>query len=109
ERVNHDVADTEDLLWRDSLALKVDVSVFRGRIQHIRQLIGDQAVDFLRHAAVERTKPRFDVADADSELCADQSGRNRRIDIAIDEYDIGLAFQHHGLEARHDFGRLPGM
>jgi hypothetical protein len=77
ERIDYHVADAEDLLGRNSLFLKIDVSVLARGKQQICELIGNQPVDFLRHGAVERAQSGFDVAHAHSSLGADQSRGDR--------------------------------
>ena len=75
----------------------------------IGQLVGDQAVDFFRHGAVEGAQSRLDVAHLDQKLRADQGGRDGRVDVAVNQHQVGLAFQHDRLEAGHDVRGLTGM
>src|SRR4030088_2194013 len=49
QRINHHVADTEDLFSWNSLFPKIDVSVLGRRKQQVCELIGKQPGEFLRH------------------------------------------------------------
>ena len=61
ERVDHGVPDEVDPLPVDPLMNEVPFRLGRGREQQVAQLIGQDAVDLLRHAAIERPEARFDV------------------------------------------------
>ncbi len=74
----------------DALAHKILVAIGRGREQQIGQLIGQQAVDFFRHAAVTRAQTGLNVGDANTELGAHQRGSHRGVDVAIHENEIRL-------------------
>src|SRR5579871_2009878 len=50
-------------LGRNSFALQVSVPVLGRREKQVRQLIGQHAVDLLRHTAVERAQPGFHMGD----------------------------------------------
>src|SRR5580658_7775711 len=106
ERVDHDVADKENLLCGDALALEILISVWRWCEEQVGELIGNKPVDLLRHLAIEGPQSRLHMSDADSKLCADQRGGNRRIDVPIDKHNIRLAREDHRLELGHDRSRL---
>ena len=52
ERVDHDVADTGDLLRRDAFRAQVGVRIRRRCPQQIGDRVGDEAIDLLRHPAI---------------------------------------------------------
>ena len=109
ERVDHDVADTEDFVVVDALADQVQVAIFRRREEEVGELVGHEAIDLFGHRAIEGAKPGFDVSDAHVQLGADERRGHRGIDVAVDEHEIRLPFQHDRFEARHDFSRLGGV
>ena len=61
QAVHHDVAHKVDLLRSDAFAPQIVVGVARGREQQVGDLVGEQAVDFLRHGAVAGAQSGFDV------------------------------------------------
>ena len=70
--------------------------------EELRELVGDDPVDLLRHRPVERAQAGFDVPDRDEELRSGQGGGHRRVHVAGDEDDVGLGLQQDRLEALHD-------
>ncbi len=70
QAVDHDVADEVDARGRDALAREISDRVLLGDEEQIRDLIDDDAVDFLRHRAVEAAQSRFDMNDGNSFLLA---------------------------------------
>ena len=109
QRIDHDVADAEDLLRRNSLSPKILVPVLGRREQQVGKLIGHQAVDLLGHGSIERAQSSFDVADLNAQLGANQYGRDRRVHIPIHQDHVRLAFEHDGFHPNHDLRRLLGM
>jgi hypothetical protein len=85
------------------------VSIFRRSEQKIRQPVGHDSVNLFWHASIKRTKPSFDVTDTYEQLCANQGGSYRGIDIPVNNDDVWLAFQQNRLETAHYIRRLPGM
>ncbi len=68
--------------------------------------VGHDAVDLLGHRAVEGAQTGLDVGDRQAELDRDQRGRQRGVDIAGDEHDVGTLREQHWLQALHDAGGL---
>ena len=50
--------------------------------EEVRDLVGEDAVDLLRHGAVEAAQPGLDMGDRDAELRRDERGGQRRVDVA---------------------------
>ena len=85
------------------------VPVFRRGKQEIRNLIGEQAIDFLRHGAVKGTQSGFDVTDAKSEFRAHQGCGQRRIHIAVNQHQVGTLADNHILKSLHNLRCLLGV
>ena len=88
---------------------QIPVSVFRRSKQQIGELVGDQPVDLFRHGAVEGTQSRFHVSHPDQQFGADQRRSNGGVDIAVDQHQVGLAFQDDRFKPGHDLRGLAGM
>src|SRR5580704_10509012 len=71
--IDHYIPDAEDFSRRNSLALKVDITIFRRSKQHIGKPIGDNSINLFRHGAVEGTKSSFDVDHPNQQLRTNQS------------------------------------
>ncbi len=90
ERVDHDIADQCDLVFGDALVLQVQVAVLRRRPENIRNGIGQDAVDFLGHAAVEAAQACFQMRDFDAKFRCRKRAADGRIDVADHNRDVGL-------------------
>src|SRR5258706_9802164 len=106
ERVNHHVAHTMNLLRRDAFAAQIFVGVGRRREQQIRELVGYEAVDLLRHSSIPRAQAGLEVRDWDAKLGTDQSRSHRRVHIAIDHDPVGVPLEHDRFETQHHLRRL---
>ena len=107
QRVNHHVADQENLFLGYPFAAQVlDTALFRNEEQ-IGKNVGHLAVDLFRHAGVETAQSRFDVGQADAQLGCGDRCRERGIDVSHDQDHIRLRLDQHRLEPFHDLGRLP--
>ena len=93
----------------DAFAQQILVAIGRWRKQQIGKLVGQQAIDFFGHGAIARAQSGLDVTDGNSELGTDQRRGDRRVHVAIDEDEIGLALEQDGLECQHDGGGLLGV
>ena len=109
QRVDHDVADQVNAAGGNAFARKVPVSVFGGSEQQIGDLIGEHAIDLLRHAAVQRAQSGFHVSHGDAEFGAHQRGGDGRIHVAIDHDQRRLRLRYDGLEVADDGGGLLRM
>ena len=95
--VNHGVADEVDLVVRDPFLAKVFDSALFGDKQQVGQMVGDDAVDLFRHAAIEGTKTRFDVSDQRpgstgviGNLGCNESAGDCRVNVADDDQQVRL-------------------
>jgi hypothetical protein len=104
--VDHDVAHEEDVLVGVSLALEVLHPRGLGDQQHVADGVGQDAVDLLRHGAVEASQARFNVGDRDVELGGGDRGGHRGVDVAA---AVLGGFHKHPFHADHDFHGLVGM
>ena len=90
----------------DAFAREILVGRTLGRIEQVRDLIGQHAVDLFRHRTVEAPQSRFDVRHRDSLFHRNQGAGQRRVDVADDDdagWPVGV---EHRLEATHYFGGL---
>ena len=90
ERVDHRVADQRDSLVRDPLGREVLVRLRRVGEEQGGDVIGESPVVLLRHPPVEAPQPRLEVADRNVQLDRRERGRERRVDIARDDDEVGL-------------------
>ena len=109
QRIDHDVADESNSLSRNSFSAQVRIGILRRREQKIGDLIRQQPIDLFRHRAIAAAQSRFDVRDFNAELRTYQRARDRRIDIANDDYPIRLLCFNDGFERLHDRRGLRGM
>ena len=106
QRVDHRVADVVDAARADALGLQVLDRLGAVREQHVRQAVGEDAVDLLRHAPVERAQPGLEVGDGDAHLRRGERAGERGVHVAGDEHDVGLGVDQDLLERRQHLGRL---
>jgi hypothetical protein len=106
QRIDHDIAHEAHARGIDAFAGEVVVGSALGRIEQIGDLIGEHAVDFLGHRAVEAAQSCFDVRDGHPLLHGNQRARERRVDVADDDDARGVVRVEHRLEAAHRVGRL---
>jgi hypothetical protein len=76
------------------------------REEERRDVVGEAAVVLLGHRPVEAPQPRLEVADRDLQLHRRERGRERRVDVARDEHDIGPKVEEHALEPVEGLRRL---
>jgi hypothetical protein len=77
--------------------------------EKIGHSVRDDAVEFLRHAAVEAAQSGLDMPDGDLQLCGHEGRRHGRVHIAWNEHDVGLVIQKERLEPLDDARGLLGM
>lgn len=106
EGVDHDIADEMNSFLGNAFAKEIDFTVLGRREQNIGEAVGHNPVDFLRHGSIEGPQSGLNVTDRNQQLRADESRSNSGIHVAINQSDIGLAFQNDGLEPEHDLRRL---
>ena len=80
--------------------------VFFGDEKIVGDGVGEDAVDLFGHSTVKTAKARFDVSDANAKLHGGERNRDRGIDVADNEDEVGLALQKNGLDAFQDLGGL---
>ena len=107
--VDHDIAHEVDARLRDALAQQVLPRAFLGDEQQIRDLVGEHAVDLLRHGAVEAAQSRFDVYHRDAFLDRHQRARQRGVHVPHHQHRGGPLPVEDRLEAPHDLGGLHRM
>ena len=90
-------------------AQQVVVGVGRRRPQHVGNRIGDEAIDFLRHAAVTAAQSGLEVYDRYPEFGADHRAGGRRIDVANDNDPVGAVLEADLFIGNHDVAGLLGM
>jgi hypothetical protein len=106
ERVDHRVADVVDPGRAPAFREQVVTRFRRVDEQELRELVGDDPVDLLRHRTVERAEARLHVADREQKLACGQRGGHGRVHVARHEHDVRLGLQQDRLEPLHDRGRL---
>ena len=102
QRVDHHVADEVDLLGRDAFGAQIVGGVALGGEQIVGNLVGQDAVDFFRHAAVAAAKAGLDMGDLNAALHRDERAAERRIDVADDQDDVGGMIVERLVERGHD-------
>ncbi len=104
--VDHHVADEVDSLPCHTFAEEVLLRFGRGSQQEVGELIGDKAVEFLRHRPVIRPQTSFNMSHLDPQLRGDQCGSDCRVHITIDHDPVRTTLEHGSFEADHDLRRL---
>lgn len=102
--IMHDIADGVDTCGNTFLG----EIVYRGlcRTQQERaEVIGDDSIDFFRHAFVEGAKPCLDMRDRNVKLGRGECARRGGVGVAIDQYGLWLFGQHDLFEP---FQHSPG-
>jgi hypothetical protein len=100
--VDHRVAADVDALVGNALAAQDVPRVLGRREQVIGQVVREDAVDLLGHAAIVGSQTRLDVPDADAHLVRGERGSEHRVRVALDEHDVGLGLGEDRLHAAHD-------
>ena len=70
------------------------------------EVVGEHAVELLRHRAVEGPHPCLDVRDRDPGLGGRERARERRVRVAVDEHERRPLVRHQRLERREHARRL---
>ena len=103
--IQHDVSRPHRFFAQSLLA-----EVFHGQVrwteEQIAQVIGDHAVDFLRHAAAIASQSGFDMRDGETRFGGDQSAGERRIGIAVKQNPIRLFGFQNRLQALQHLRRF---
>jgi hypothetical protein len=104
--VHHHVADEVDTAGH-VLALEVLHRRLGRAQQHVGKVVGHDAVELLRHRAVERAHPGLDVRDRDVRLRGGEAAGERRVRVAVDEHEIrALSLQQRAEGSQHARGLL---
>src|SRR5260370_20238885 len=82
------------------------VSVFGRCKQQIREPVGNDAIDLLRHGTVKGPKPSLDMADGYQQLGTNQGSRDGGIHVTIDEDHVWFVFEYNRFKTPHDLGCL---
>ncbi len=97
--VDHRVADVVDPLRRMALVEQVRPRLRRVNEQEIRDRVGDDPVELLRHRPVEAAQPRLDVPDGHLQLRRRDCRRQGRVHITRHQHHIGPHLQEHRARA----------
>ena len=85
QRIDHDVADKVDASARTPFLEQVLDGVLFGNEEKVGDSIGEDAVDFLRHGAIEATQAGFDMGHGNAEFGSGQRNGYRRIHVSYDQ------------------------
>jgi hypothetical protein len=105
-RIEHHIADPMDLARGDALALQVGHGRLGRREQPVRHVVGEHAVDFFWHAAVERPQAGLDMRDRDVQFGCRQRAGKRGVGVTVQQHGVRLLGHQHlfdagQLRARH--------
>jgi hypothetical protein len=103
--VDHHVAHEVHLARRDALAGQVLVAGWLRGEEEVRDRVGQDAIDLLRHAPIEATQSRLHVRDRPPELHGGEA-RHRRVHVTHHQHHVGTDTLHDRLQAGHDVGDL---
>ncbi len=106
ERIDHHIAGELDALRGYAFARQVGFRCALGRVQAVRDLVGEHPVDLFGHATIEAAQPGFDVHDANRLLGRDETAGEGRVHIADDDHARRTQPVEHRLESLHDLGCL---
>jgi hypothetical protein len=109
ERIDHHIADKMYGFARTAFFEELGDGVFFGDEEIVGNGIGEDAIDFFGHGAVEAAKTSLDMSDRNAEFDGSEGDSDGGIDIANDEDEVGLAFEEDGLDTLQDFSGLRGM
>src|SRR5256885_11264461 len=109
QRVDHDIADEMDAPAGTAFFKKVSDGVFFSNEQIVSYSVGENAIDFFRHGAIETAQPGFHMGDGDAQLGSGERNGYGRIDISNDQYEIGPEVGKDWLNAAQNFGGLRGV
>src|SRR3990172_5797130 len=105
EGVRHDVAHRVDA-GADPLGAQVLRRGRRRAEEEAGAVVGEDAVDLLRHAPVEAAETGLHMGEANVELGGDQRPRQRGVRVAVDEHDVRRLGLHERLQGQHHARRL---
>lgn len=109
KRIDHDIADKLDLGGGNTFAEEVFIAVGRRGEKQVGETIGDQAIDFLGHGAVEAAEAGFEMGDFDTQLGSHERAPHGGIDVADNDDPVWLFLEADGLERGHDVRGLNGV
>ncbi len=107
--IDHDVADADDAIGRDTLGAQIVVGVLRRGPQQIGDRIGDDPVDFLGHGAVAAAQAGLEMGERQAELLCDQTASQRRVDVADHDDPVGRRRAAEALIGNHHAAGLLGV
>jgi len=109
QSVDHEVADEVNLLWRDAFSEQVLPSALLRHEEEVGDGIREQAVDLLRHGAVEASQPGLHVSHRNPKLYGGDGGSRRGVHVAHHEHQIRTDRIQDRFESSHHFGGLNRM
>jgi hypothetical protein len=104
--IDHHVADKTHAFLGDPFARQVGLGAALGGIQAVGDLVGEDAVDLLRHRPVVAAQAGFDMHHRHFLLGADQRTGQRRIHVADDQHAGRPLCIDYRLETPHHFRGL---
>src|SRR5207244_2424671 len=78
----------------------------RGGEQVVREVVGEDAIDLLRHPAIVGAESRLDMTDRDAELMGRECRRQYRVGVTLDQHDVGALSLEQRRHAVHDLPDL---
>ena len=88
-------------VFGNALGGEVLIAVARGGEKQLREAIGQDAVDLLRHAPVARAQAGLHMGDPQSQLGGHERDGERGVDVAGDHHYLGVLAQENRLDLHH--------
>src|SRR5277367_1365898 len=82
KRIDHDVADEVDAFAGPAFFEQMLDGIFFGDEEIVSKGIGENAIDFFGHGAIEAAKSGFDVSYGNAEFYGGQGNGNGGVDVA---------------------------
>jgi hypothetical protein len=104
--IDNSIAGHMDLCVTDSFLKQVLARELSRGKEVIRDVVGNDAVDLLGHAAVETPQSRLDMPDRDMEFGCRERCCEDGIGVSLDKDYAGPVLQVNLFDPRHDLRRL---
>lgn len=103
--VVHDITDAMHAAL-DSFVMEIFVGGLGGCEEQSGDVVCEDAIDFLGHAAIEGAETGFNVSDGNVKFCGGEGSGESGVGIAIDEDEIGLILRENLLDGFEHFAGL---
>jgi len=80
-----------------------------GAEEKVGNVVGDDAVDLLRHRAVEAAQAGLDVGEGQVQLGRGERAGQRRVGVAEDDHPVGRLLLEHRLQALQHLSGLASV